>query len=336
MSRFKYLKNLLVGKSYLTLGFLLVTLLLFPILAKSQFAIRVVINILIYIVLASSMNIINGFGGMFSIGHAGCYCVGAYTAAILSTRFEWSFWILLPLSGAMAGIVSMLLLGFPALRLRGLYFAMVTLGFSEVIRLIVLNWITLTRGPMGIPGIPFPMFFGNSIMHNWQFYYIILGIAILMLFTTYRVLNSRIGRAWISIREDETAASAMGVDVFRYKLMNLFFATFWAGVAGCFYAFFARYISADSFTLDEGFSILAMVIVGGQGSFIGPILGPVLLLTLTEIFRGIAQYRLIIFGAAILVVMHLRPGGIAGDRLPSIKFSNIQETKLKLSVRQDK
>jgi len=336
MSIFNYLKNQIRGKSHLTLGFLLVTLLLFPLLVKSQFIIRVVINILIYIMLASSMNIINGFGGMFSIGHAGYYCVGAYTAAILSTRFGWSFWILLPLSGAMAGIVSMLLLGFPALRLRGLYFAMVTLGFSEVIRLIVLNWITLTRGPMGIPGIPFPTFFGNSIRYNWQFYYIILGIVVLMLFIIQRVLNSRIGRAWISIREDETAASAMGVEVFRYKLMNLFFATFWAGVAGCIYAFFARYISADSFTLDEGFSILAMVIVGGQGSFIGPILGPFLLLTLTEIFRGIAQYRLIIFGAAILIVMHLRPGGIAGGRMHSIKLSNIQEIKQKLSVRQDK
>ncbi|MCR4425133.1 MAG: branched-chain amino acid ABC transporter permease, partial [Firmicutes bacterium] len=219
---------------------------------------------------------------------------------------------LLPVSGIMASLFS-LLLGLPTLRLRGIFLTMATLGFSEIIRLTVLNWTSLTRGPFGIPGIPFPKLFGFALKTNTHFYYVILAIAIIMMTVFYRLINSRIGRAWIAIREDEDAARSMGVEVFKYKLLNFAIGTFWAGVAGCFYAFLAAYISADSFKLDEGFSMLAMVLVGGQGTLIGPVIGAVLLTILPEVFRGLVEYRLVIFGAAIIGIMLVRPQGIAGS-----------------------
>ena len=304
--------NYITEHKKIFLGLLFLLLVAFPLGIRDDYLIRIGVTVLMYVVLASSLNIINGYSGQFNLGHAAFYCVGAYTAAILSTTLNWSFWILLPLSGIMASLFS-LFLGLPTMRLKGVYLAITTLGFSEIVRLTVLNWTSLTRGPMGIPGIPFPELFGIKFSTNTHFYYIILAVAVLMIFCTKRVLNSRIGRAWIAIREDEAAAKAMGVETFKYKLLNLIYGTFWAGVIGCFYAFFASYISADSFTLDEGFSILAMVLVGGQGTLLGPIVGASFLTILPEAFRSLAEYRLVIFGLAILVIMHLRPQGIAGN-----------------------
>jgi branched-chain amino acid transport system permease protein len=287
-------------------------LLLAPLAIRANdYFLRIAINILLYTVLASSLNIINGYSGLLNIGHAGFYLIGAYTAAILATRAGLSFWILLPVSGIMASLFS-LLLSFPTMRLKGIYFAMTTLGFSEIARLTVLNWTSLTRGPMGIPGIPFPKIFGLEISGNFGFYYLILGIAVVTIFVCYRVLYSRIGRAWIAIREDEMAARAMGIPTFKYKLLNIAFATFWAGVAGCYFAFLSSYVSADSFLLDEGFVILAMVLIGGSGSLVGPVVGAVFLVIIPEVFRFLAEYRLVVYGLAILATMHFRPQGIAG------------------------
>ncbi|BER91677.1 branched-chain amino acid ABC transporter permease [Atrimonas thermophila] len=310
-----------------------VLLLLLPLLLSNDYFMRVATVILLYVLLASSLNVINGYSGQFNIGHAAFYCIGAYTAAILSTRYGFSFWVLLPLSGLASALFSCLL-GIPTLRLRGIYFAMTTLGFSEIIRLSVLNWTSLTRGPMGIPGIPFPNLFGMELRSNAHFYYVILGIVALMLLVTQRVLNSRIGRAWIAIREDQAAARAMGVEAFKYKLINLMFGAFWAGVAGCFYAFFASYISADSFTLDEGFSILAMVLVGGQGTLLGPVIGATFLTLLSEFFRGIAQYRLVIFGIAILLTVYLRPQGIAGSSMLFRRYRETEESGIEVEVEE--
>ncbi len=306
------------NRMILTIGLIIITLFL-PLFVNNSFYMRVLVNVLIYVLLASSLNVINGYSGQFNIGHAGFYCVGAYTAAILATRFGLSFWLLLPISGLMAALFSTFL-GLPTLRLKGIFLAITTLGFSEIIRLTVLNWTSLTRGPMGIPGIPFPELFGIKITNNTQYYYIILFIVFLMLFITNRILKSRIGRAWIAIREDELAAKSMGVETFKYKLLNFAYGTFWAGVAGCFYAFFSSYVSADSFILDEGFSILGMVIVGGQGTLIGPIIGATFLTILPELVRSIAEYRLLIFGAAIVITMLVRPQGIAGSEMLSQKL----------------
>jgi branched-chain amino acid transport system permease protein len=250
--------------------------------------------------------------------------VGAYTAAILSTRYHFSFWLLLPLSGLMAAAVSMLL-GVPTLRLKGVFFTITTLGFSEIIRMTVLNWESLTRGTMGIPGIPYPVLFGMKLKSNAEFYWIILGIAVVAYISIYLLINSRIGRAWIAIREDEAAARSMGVETYKYKLMNLAISAFWAGVVGCFYAFFSAYVSADSFKLDESFSMVAMLLVGGQGTMLGPAVGAIVLTVLPEVFRSLVEYRLVIFGAAIVIMILLRPQGIVGGfrlanfQLPAVK-----------------
>jgi branched-chain amino acid transport system permease protein len=305
----------------LCIGVLILVLVLFPIVITNNYLIRIGISVLLYVLLASSLNVINGYSGQFNIGQAGFYCVGAYTAGILATTFGISFWWLLLISGLMAALFGCGL-GLPTLRLKGVYLTITTLGFSEIIRLVVLNWTKLTRGPMGIPGIPFPVLFGLQLKTNTHFYYIILVLVGLMIFMTGRILNSRIGRAWIAIREDETAARSMGVETFNYKLLNLVYGTFWAGVAGCFYAFLSSYISADSFTLDEGFIILAMVLVGGQGTLMGPVVGATVLTVLSEMFRFSAQYRLVVFGLAILVIMYLRPQGLAGSGMLSQRYKS--------------
>lgn len=308
------MKNAIAQRPMLFALVAVVLLACVPLFIKDNYLLRVAILVLLNIVLAGGLNLINGYSGMFDIGHAGFYCVGAYTAAILATRYNMSFWLLLLMSGLMASAFS-LLLGLPTLRLRGVFLTICTLGFSEIIRLVALNWTSLTRGPMGIPGIPFPTFFGLAIKTNAQFYWIILALAVVQTFSFYRLIHSRVGRAWIAIREDEAAARAMGIDAFRYKMLNFAIGCFWAGVAGCFYAFFASYVSTDSFKLDEGFAILAMVLVGGKGTLIGPIVGAVFLTILPELFRSLVEYRLVIFGAAIVISMLLRPEGIAGNWL---------------------
>jgi branched-chain amino acid transport system permease protein len=313
------MNSLILKYKPLFIGALILMLVLFPLVITNTYLIRVGISVLLYILLASSLNVINGYSGQFNIGQAGFYCVGAYTAGILATNFGISFWWLLLISGLMAALFGCGL-GLPTLRLKGVYLTITTLGFSEIIRLVVLNWTSLTRGPMGIPGIPFPTFFGMALKTNTHFYYIILVLVAVMIWMTGRILNSRIGRAWVAIREDETAARSMGVETFNYKLLNLVYGTFWAGVAGCFYAFFASYISADSFTLDEGFVILAMVLVGGQGTLLGPVVGASVLTIIPEMFRFAAQYRLVIYGLAILIIMHLRPQGLVGSGMLSQRY----------------
>ena len=301
-------------------GFLLLlmaVLLLFPLAFQgNNYVLRIAINILLYTILGTSLNMINGYSGQFNIGQAGFYCIGAYTAGILSTRYGLGFWTCLPISGLMASAAS-LLLGIPTARLKGIFLAMTTLGFSEIVRLIVLNAGEFTRGPMGIPGIPVPTVLGYKLSTNFHLYYLVLFLTVVTIFVCMRVLDSRIGRAWVAIREDELAARAMGIPTVRYKVYNLMFATFWAGIAGCFYAFLSSFISADSFILDEGFAIMSMVLVGGMGSMVGPPVGSLILIVIPEIFRFLAEYRLIIYGAAILITMHLRPQGIFGGDILS-------------------
>lgn len=291
-----------------------VILLLFclvPLAVSSKVVINVLTLVLLYIILVSSLNVVNGYSGQFNVGQAGFYCIGAYTAAILSTRFGWSIWILLPVSGIMTAVCS-LVLSVPTAKLKGMYFTIVTLGFSEIVRQLCLNWTSLTRGPRGISGIATPSFFGLDIPRSTFFYYLLIVLTAIMLLCTNRVLRSRVGRAWRSIREDEAAAASLGVQVAHYKKINLAYSAFWAGVAGCVYAFFQRFISPDTFTLDESFNILAMNIIGGQGTLLGPIVGALVINLITELFRSALQYRMLLYSVLIIAMMWLRPQGLVG------------------------
>ena len=293
------------------LGVLLVFLLALPQIYPKSYAMGVMCRIFMYSILAGSLNVINGYSGQFNIGHAGFFCVGAYSEAILATKLGISFWIALPVAGIAASLIG-LLVSLPTLRLKGIYLAIVTLGSSEIIRLVVLNWEAFTGGPVGIKNIPSPMLGGFKISRSIHYYYIFYGLALIFFFITNRIIKSRVGRAWISIREDELAAKSLGVETSRYKAMNFMYGAFWAGIAGAAFAPYFKFISSDMFTLDEGFNILSMVIIGGQGTLAGPVVGSIIVNYLTEFLRPISQYRLVVYALLIIIMMWIRPQGLVG------------------------
>ena len=305
----------------------LVILAVLPLFITASYIMGILCRILMYTVLAGSLNVINGYGGQFNIGHAGFYLIGAYTEAILATRLGISFWIALPIAGILTALFGFLV-SQPTLKLKGIYLAIVTLGFSEIIRLTALNWEWLTGGPIGIKGIPSPILFGYKIVAAKDFYYIFLAIAILFVFLTNRVIQSRIGRAWISIREDELAAKSLGVESSKYKSMNFMYGAFWAGIAGAAFASYFNFIDSTMFNLDEGFNILSMVIIGGQGTLIGPLVGATLVNFLTEVLRPIAQYRMVAYAILIIVMMWLRPQGLIGASNSILAGGNIRRKKV--------
>ena len=286
--------------------------LVLPLFISSKVILNTFTLIGMYVLIVSSLNVVNGYSGQFCVGQAAFTCIGAYTAAILNTRFSFSFWVLLPLSGIVAALFS-LLLSVPTAKLRGMYFTIVTLGFNEIVRQLCLNWNSLTRGPRGISGIKTPSLFGLTVSRAHLFYYVIFVLMALVLLCTRRLIRSRTGRAFLAIREDLSAARSLGVEAARFKTINLAYSAFWAGVAGCFYAFFQRFVSPDSFTLDESFNYLAMNIIGGQGYLIGPIIGAVVVNLLTELLRAALEYRMLIYSALIILTMWLQPQGLAGS-----------------------
>lgn len=297
---------------FFILAVLLAFLLIFPKICPGQYQMGVMCRIFMYGILAGSLNVVNGYSSQFSLGHAGFYCVGAYVEAVLTTTTGMSFWVALPLAGIFAAVVSLLVV-WPTLRLRGMYLSIVTLGFSEIIRLVALNWTELTGGPNGIKGIPSPYIFGLKISKAGDFYYVFLILLVVFLFLTSRIIQSRVGRAWISIREDQMAARSLGVETSKYKAMNFMYGAFWAGIAGAAFAPYFKFIASDMFTLDEGFNILSMVIIGGQGTLLGPILGASIVNLLNEFLRPISQYRQVVYALIIIVMMWVRPQGLIGD-----------------------
>ena len=286
-------------------------LLLLPLFVNDNYVLNVAIMAGIYIILASSMNLTNGYTGIFSMGHSAFYGIGAYTTGILSYHFGTGFWTGLVAGGAVAVLFG-LLLGIPTLRLKGIFFAMVSVSFLEILRLATMNWISLTRGPMGIPGISAPSIFGWTLSTNRDFYYFILLMDLLVLFLLYRIVHSRIGRALTAIRDDDMAAASLGISNFRYRLLALSFSTFFAGLAGCFYAHYASYISVDSFGVGETFIIMTMMVVGGMGTLSGPVAGALLLTIFPELFRFLLEYRMVAYGAILILVILFRPEGLLG------------------------
>jgi branched-chain amino acid transport system permease protein len=264
-----------------------------------------------YIVLALGLNIVVGQAGLLNLGYVAFYAIGAYTYAILSTTIGLSFWPGL-LAGALSAGVFAILLGMPTLRLRGDYFAIVTLGLGEITRIVLNNWDSLTGGPNGISRIGRPMIAGYELRSTLDFYYLILLILLVTVFAMKRLIASRVGRAWIAIREDEIAAEAMGINTFRLKLLAFVLGSAWAGVTGVFFAAKMAFISPESFTFFESVMILCMVVLGGMGSIPGIVLGALLLITLPEIFRDFQDYRMLAFGVALVLMMIFRPQGLLG------------------------
>lgn len=290
---------------------LAIPVLLLPFITD-QYITNVAITAVAYIALAIGLNIVVGFAGLLDLGYVAFYAVGAYLFALLSTGAGLSFWAALPLSAIVAAIFGVLL-GFPTLRLRGDYLAIVTLGFGEMIRITLNNWDSLTGGPNGILGIPAPSVFGLSLSQPAHYYYLIILLVLFTIFAANRLNNSRIGRAWIAIREDEIAAEAMGINIVKMKLLAFALGASFAGLAGAFFASRMRFVSPESFTFFESVIILSMVILGGMGSIPGVILGAVVLAILPESLRGFQNYRMIIFGSAMVLMMLFRPQGFIGS-----------------------
>lgn len=265
-----------------------------------------------YIVLALGLNLVVGQAGLLNLGYVAFYAIGAYSYAIFSTTYGLSFWPGLVV-GALSSAMFAVLLGLPTLRLRGDYFAIVTLGLGEITRIILNNWDIMTGGPNGISNIGRPVLWSGYVLRTTlDFYFLILIIVVLTVFAMRRLISSRIGRAWIAIREDEIAAEAMGINAYRLKLLAFVLASAWAGVIGVFFAAKMAFVSPESFTFFESVMILCMVVLGGMGSIPGIILGALLLITLPEIFRDFQDYRMVAFGAALVLMMVFRPQGLLG------------------------
>lgn len=290
-------------------GSLLLGALVPLILASNTYALRTSVLVLIYIVLALSLNFVLGFAGQLSMGHSAFYAVGAYTTAILTVTYDVNFWIALIASAIIAGMFGFLL-GLPTLRLKGDYLAIVTIGFGEILRLVLINWASFTRGPAGIPGIPSPSIFGYIINTNAGYYYILYILVIITILISHRLLNSRLGRGLIAVKDDEVAAEAMGINPTFLKMLAFVLGAAIAGIAGGIFASFIHYVNPDNFTYMESVVILTMVVLGGVGSIPGVIVGATVLTILPEALRGISLYRYAIYGILLVIMMIVRPQGI--------------------------
>jgi branched-chain amino acid transport system permease protein len=297
--------------------------------------------VLTYVMLGWGLNVVVGLAGLLDLGYVAFYAVGAYSYALLATNFGLSFWVCLPLAGILAAFWGVLL-GFPVLRLRGDYLAIVTLAFGEIIRLVIINWQSLTGGPNGISGIPRPSFFGIPLSpgpdglaarlgiefsptHRLVFlFYLILALALLTNWVTIRLRRLPIGRAWEALREDEVACRALGINTTTTKLTAFATGAMFGGFAGAFFATRQGFISPESFTFQESALVLAIVVLGGMGSQLGVALAALAMIGGFELFRGLDQYRMLVFGIAMVLLMIWRPRGLIGHRAPTVFLRHSQ------------
>ena len=292
--------------------YLIYALLLFlvPFVCPNSYIMQIILNILVYVILAMGLNLLTGFTGILSLGHAAFFGIGAYTSALLSTNFGLPFWFTLIAAIVITAVLS-LLLAYPALKVKGTYLVLMTIGFGEVVRLLLVNWISLTNGPNGIVGISYPDFGFFKITNMNQCYYLAIIIVALLMAYMIRLMKSRVGRNLMAIRDDDQAAELVGIDVSQYKLKAFMISAAYCAIAGTLYAHTIRYISPDGFRADESQLILCCVIIGGIGTFKGPVIGAVLLMVLPEIFRGLEDFRMVLYGIILMIVIIFFPGGIA-------------------------
>ncbi len=282
---------------------------------QNYYHVNIMVSALIFVVLGLGLNITVGLAGLLDLGYIAFFAVGAYTYALLSENFGLGFWTCLPLGGIM-GMFFGIVLGFPILRLRGDYLAIVTLGFASITKIVLENWDTLFGGAAGIAGIPRPDFFGMVLdgrEKSIYSYYIVLALVCLTILVTTRLKNSRPGRAWMALREDEIACVAMGVDMARTKLSAYALGAFWAGLVGVVFAAHNNFINPDSFNFMDSAMILAMVVLGGMGSILGVIIAALALKLLPEYLRAFAEYRMVLFGAVMVMMMVFRPQGLINN-----------------------
>ncbi|MFV3077464.1 high-affinity branched-chain amino acid ABC transporter permease LivM [Niveispirillum fermenti] len=300
-------------------------------------------TVLIYVLLGMGLNVTVGLAGLLDLGFVAFYAIGAYSFALLSTGLGLGFWTCLPLSGLIAALFGVLL-SLPILRLRGDYLAIVTLGFGEITRIVILNWQGFTGGPAGVSGIPRPTLFGMSFdrrppdglasfhevtgigfssEHRLIFLYLIaLALVLVAAWTINRLRALPVGRAWEALREDEIACRSLGINPTASKVSAYAIGGMLGGFAGCFFAARQGFVSPESFGFIESALILAIVVLGGMGSQIGVVIAALFIVLLPEVGREFADFRMIVFGMAMIAIMVWRPGGLLSQRAPTIRLSS--------------
>ena len=326
------LRSTLANLPYIAI---LVILVFVPAFVSNLYYIQVLIFVGIYIILALSLNLLNGYVGLLSIGHAAFYGIGAYASAKLMMEAGFPFLLAMLGAGVIAGIFGYLIAK-PTLRLSGIYMTLATLGFNIILFLVLQNWMSFTNGPLGIMDVPSPVIFGYEISSRAGYYYLILTLILLTLGSMYRLIHCRFGRALIAIREDELAAEATGIDTTRYKIQAFVLAAFYAGIAGSFYAHFVGFISPDSFYIYESFILLAMLAFGGQGNLIGPVVGATVLLIIPEVLRFLQEYRMFVYGSVLIIMMLVRRQGLLGGKEYSLRLPWFDEPEQVVYTKGDK
>jgi len=289
--------------------FMAAIIIIIPILTPNMYIMQIVNMICIYIILGTSINVLTGFTGQLSLGQAAFFGVGAYTTALLNTRAGLQFipcMIGSVLITALFGIV----LAVPALKVKGSYLALLTMGFGEVVRIVMINWTPVTNGTAGILGIENPVLFGFAFDSLKKYYFLIVAFVILGLAYQNMIIHTRTGRAFVAIREDNEAAELTGINVTGYKIRAFVLSAIYCGMAGCLYAMMIRYISPDTFTNNISSVILWTAIVGGFGTVAGPVLGGIIMQVLPEALRFLGDWRLVVYGVILLIVILRFPGGL--------------------------
>jgi branched-chain amino acid transport system permease protein len=308
------------------MGGLFAALLVFP-FVFSAYQVSILTTALMYVALGLGLNIVVGLAGLLDLGYVAFYAVGAYSYALAHQYWGLGFWSVLPAAGALAALFG-IVLGIPVLRLRGDYLAIVTLGFGEIIRLILENWSEVTQGPRGIADIPKPALGaaggwikkigGVSDFEASQIgmYFIVALMILITIVVVHRLDNSRIGRAWLALREDELACRAMGIDTTATKLRAFALGACWAGFIGAMFAAKTSFVNPASFVFHQSAIILCIVVLGGMGSILGVVIAALLLTLIPEYLREFSDYRMLVFGALMVLMMVFRPGGLIGNTRP--------------------
>lgn len=293
------------------LKILALILVLIPLVSRNQYIYQVAVTCCIYCLFTISINLVTGFTGQLSLGQVAFYAIGAYASTLFSMRLSIPVLISMPLGGLVAAFFG-LLIGFPALRLSGVYLGIATLGFAEIVRQVSLVWRNLTRGPLGINRIPRPEFFGILIDSGMEYFILILLMLGLIYVAMDRLVKSKVGLVLLSLREDEVASSSLGIDVSFYKILAFVLSAFIAGVAGAFMAHFITYISPSNFVSAESFLVLSMYVLGGPASLPGSIAGAIVLSVASEALRFLQGYRQIFYAVLLIAVILYKPEGLSG------------------------
>jgi branched-chain amino acid transport system permease protein len=286
---------------------------LFPVVATDQYLLHIGILVLFYAILATSLNLVLGYVGELSLGQTAFLGIGAYTAAILSSKFGFPIWITIPLAGLISAVFG-LAIGAVTLRLQGPFFVIVTLAFSEVLRLIANNWVDLTNGPMGIAGIAQPQVLANAstLAGKQLYFYVGLGLTALSLYLSYRFVYSSRGRAAITVRENRYVAQSVGIRPFSYAMLAFVLGSLLAGLAGGFYAHYISFVGPEVFGFSFIATMIIVVLVGGKGTLVGPLVGALLITLLEEYLREAKELRLSIFGLIVMAIVIFLPNGLMG------------------------